>query len=84
MPAAIISAKGWIVIPAEFRRKYALMPGHEVAIVDYGGVLSVVPTPADPVAAGFGLLAGGKSLTKSLLEERRRDRRREETHRRRT
>jgi len=80
VPAATISAKGWIVIPAEFRRKYALAPGHRVAIVDYGGVLSVVPATANPIATGFGMLAGGKSLANALLEDRRRDRRREETH----
>jgi len=34
-----ISSKGWVVIPAELRKKYHLMPGTEVLIVDYGGVL---------------------------------------------
>jgi len=34
-----ISSKGWVVIPAELRKKYHLTPGTEVLIVDYGGVL---------------------------------------------
>ena len=38
MPSAIISAKGWIVIPAEYRKKHRLEPGTKVDIVDYGGV----------------------------------------------
>ena len=35
-----ISSKGWVVIPAELRRKYNLTPGAEVRVVDYGGVLA--------------------------------------------
>jgi AbrB family looped-hinge helix DNA binding protein len=34
--AVVISEKGWVVIPAELRRKYALKPGSTVQIVDYG------------------------------------------------
>jgi AbrB family looped-hinge helix DNA binding protein len=30
-----ISKKGWVVIPAELRKKYQLAPGTEVIIVDY-------------------------------------------------
>ena len=37
-----ISEKGWIVIPADLRRKYQLKPGDTVHIVDYGGVLSII------------------------------------------
>ena len=75
--ALVISEKGWVVIPAELRRKYALKPGSMVQIVDYGGVLALVPTLADPIKQAAGMLKGKRSLTQSLLAERRADRRRE-------
>jgi len=74
---AKVSAKGWIVIPAELRRKYHIEPGRNVRIVDYGGVLGLVPALEDPVRDGRGALAGSTSLTGALLEERRRERQRE-------
>ncbi|WKZ38366.1 MAG: AbrB/MazE/SpoVT family DNA-binding domain-containing protein [Anaerolineales bacterium] len=73
-----VSSKGWIVIPAELRKKYHLTPGTEVVIVDYGGVLSIIPATKDPIKAGRGLLKDLPSLTKDLLEERRKERKREE------
>lgn len=72
-----ISDKGWVVIPAELRKKYNLKPGDKVEIVDYGGVISIVPKVKDPIQYGYGMLKGGKSLTKALLEERAKDRARE-------
>ena len=75
--ALVISEKGWVVIPAELRRKYALKPGSTVQIVDYGGVLALVPTLDDPVKQAAGMLKGKKSLTQALLTERRAERRRE-------
>ena len=73
-----ISNKGWIVIPAELRKKYHLVPGTEVIVVDYGGVLAIVPALENPVQEGYGILKGGSSLTKALLKEHASDRRREE------
>ncbi len=72
-----ISNKGWVVIPAELRKKYSLKPGDRVEIVDYGGVISIVPRAKDPIKQGYGLLKGGKSLTKALLDERSKERTRE-------
>ena len=66
-----ISNKGWVVIPAELRKKYNLVPGTEVIIVDYGGVLSIVPAYRDPIKQGRGSLKGLPSLTKDLLQERK-------------
>jgi AbrB family looped-hinge helix DNA binding protein len=65
-----ISQKGWVVIPAELRRKYALTPGTQVVIVDYGGVLSIIPAKGAPIQQGRGLLKTLPSLTKDLLNER--------------
>jgi len=72
-----VSQKGWVVIPAHLRKRYAIQPGDEVAIVDYGGVLGIVPLPEDPVGAARGMLKGEPSLTDVLLEERAKERARE-------
>ncbi len=71
-----ISNKGWVVIPAELRKKYALNPGSEVTLVDYGGVLAIVPALKNPVKQAAGMLRGGTSLTKSLLDEHKKERER--------
>ncbi|MGE5376910.1 MAG: AbrB/MazE/SpoVT family DNA-binding domain-containing protein [Bacteroidota bacterium] len=65
-----ISNKGWVVIPAELRKKYNLLPGTEVIIVDYGGVLSIIPALKKPIKQGRGILKDLPPLTKDLLQER--------------
>jgi AbrB family looped-hinge helix DNA binding protein len=65
------------VIPADLRRKYDLKPGDEVHVVDYGGVLSLIPASEDPLEVAAGMLKGETSLTQALLEERKKDRDRE-------
>ena len=70
----VVSEKGWIVIPAPLRKKYNLRPGTEVHVVDYGGVLALVPKSPDPVRRGAGMLRGRSSLTRALLTEHRRER----------
>ncbi len=77
--ALTISNKGWVVIPAELRKKYHLTPGTEVVIVDYGGVLSIIPAMRNPIKQGRGLLKDLPSLTKDLLKERTQERKRETT-----
>ena len=69
-----VSNKGWVVIPAELRKKYGLEPGAKVRIVDYGGVLAIIPAMQEPVKQAAGMLKAGKKLTDSLLEEHRRER----------
>ncbi|MBI2939303.1 MAG: AbrB/MazE/SpoVT family DNA-binding domain-containing protein [Chloroflexi bacterium] len=80
MAAVKVSAKGWIVIPKELREKYGLTPGRQVEIVDYAGVLSIVPVSDDPIDALYGMFAdlGGPSWTEELLKERREEFEREE------
>ena len=68
MATARISQKGWVVIPAEYRRRYALKPGDTVRFVDYGGVLALVPPLRDAIEDARGMLPGA-SLTKALLAE---------------
>ncbi|MEK7328748.1 MAG: AbrB/MazE/SpoVT family DNA-binding domain-containing protein [Chloroflexota bacterium] len=77
MTIATVSSKGWIVIPADLRKKYDLRPGARIVLVDYGGVIAIVPARDNPVKEGVGLLKGGPSLTKALLKERAQERRRE-------
>ena len=78
MTVATISSKGWIVIPNELRKKYRLYAGDKVALVDYGGVLSIVPAMIDPVTEAAGLLKSERSLTRALLTERAKEKTREE------
>ena len=69
-----VSSKGWVVIPAELRKRYRLNPGAEVQIVDYGGVLVIIPVKGDAIDASAGLLAGGgRSLTQALLDDHRQE-----------
>lgn len=72
-----ISNKGWVVIPAEMRKKYNLTPGSEVMIVDYGGVLAIIPAFKNPVEKGYGILKGGASLTGALKKDREFEKKRE-------
>jgi len=72
-----LSQKGWIVIPATLREKYGLKPGAELRVVDYGGVMSIVPAVKDPVKRGAGMLKGKDSLTAEIVEERRQERERD-------
>jgi AbrB family looped-hinge helix DNA binding protein len=78
MAIVTISSKGWVVIPADLRRKYGLNAGAQVMVVDYGGVLTLVPAMADPIAGSAGMLRGGSSLVSALLREREQERLREE------
>jgi AbrB family looped-hinge helix DNA binding protein len=72
-----LSEKGWVVIPAAMRKKYGLKPGSNVQVVDYGGVLAIVPAFKNPVQDGAGMLKGGEALTQAVLEEHRKERERE-------
>lgn len=77
MSTATVSSKGWVVIPAGFRKKYRVEPGSRMEIVDYGGGMSLVPGMDDPVRSAQGMLKTRRSLTRALLRERARNRHRE-------
>ena len=72
-----LSEKGWVVIPAVLRKKYKLVPGANLQVVDYGGVLAIVQAFKNPIREGAGMLKGGKPLTQVVVEEHRQDRERE-------
>jgi len=73
MKASKLSEKGWVVIPNSIRKRYGLKKGDQVNIIDYGDIISIIPLSADPIKESAGLLKGGASLTKDLIEQRKRD-----------
>ncbi|HHB90952.1 MAG TPA: AbrB/MazE/SpoVT family DNA-binding domain-containing protein [Anaerolineae bacterium] len=80
MKTVVVSKKGWVVIPAEIRKKLNIQPGDKMMVIQEGDTIQLIPVPDDPIEWGRGLLKdeGGPSLVEALLEERRRDREREE------
>ena len=74
MEHVTVSTKGWVVIPARHRAKYGLAPGSRLRVIDYGGVLALVPVSGDPIRKARGMLKSGTSLTRTLLAEHRRER----------
>ncbi len=78
MSVAKVSQKGQIVIPNRLRKKYGIHPKSEVLITEVNGKIVIIPLLKDPIKEARGLLKGGGSLTKALLEERRKEREREE------
>lgn len=78
---ALVSTKGWIVIPKPLRDRYGLRKGSRVQVVDTGNALALVPVPDDPVGALHGMLEDRASLTDDLLAERARERSREDARR---
>ena len=73
MASVTVSQKGWVVIPAKLRRKYQITSGSRVLVVDYGGVLSLIPPLKQPVNEVMGIFKGGSSLTQALLDEHRKE-----------
>ena len=59
MPAATLTEKGQVVIPAEIRARHGLTPGTQVEFVDEGGVIRLLVrrrvARSEP-AAGYGLV----------------------------
>lgn len=59
MPAATLTAKGQIVIPAEIRARHQLTPGTQLEFVDEGGTIRLVVlrrVPPSDAAAGYGMI----------------------------
>lgn len=73
MNTSILSEKGWVVIPRELRERYGLKKGDRVHIIDYGGVISVVPASKAPLKDALGMLKGRTSLVKELAKSRSED-----------
>ena len=73
MPAVKTLAKGQIVIPAKLRKKYHIRPGTQLELLEYGGVIYLIPPVADPIKVAAGSLPRKPSLAKNLLRERKKD-----------
>lgn len=71
MPAAKVSVKGQVVIPAEIRRHHGILPGMIVQVVDSDDHIVIVPAAERPTTDFRGLLRGEDSLTAELLRERK-------------
>jgi AbrB family looped-hinge helix DNA binding protein len=66
-------SKGQIVIPAEIRKRYHIEPGTEMQIMEYGGIIYLIPPVPDSIKAACGILPLRPSLSEKLLKERRKD-----------
>jgi len=66
-------AKGQIVIPAAIRKRYRIEPGTRIQIMEYGGIIYLVPPVEDPIRAACGLLPSKPSLSQKLLRERKKE-----------
>ena len=64
-------AKGQIVIPAELRKRLHIRPGTEMQIMEYSGIIYLIPPVDDPINAACGLLPSKPSLSEKLLKERK-------------
>jgi AbrB family looped-hinge helix DNA binding protein len=66
-------AKGQVVIPAGLRKKFGIQPGTEMQIMEYGGIIYLIPPVDDPVRAACGALPAEPSLGDRLLRDRKKD-----------
>jgi AbrB family looped-hinge helix DNA binding protein len=73
MNTSTLSEKGWIVIPQDLRKRYGLKKGDRVHVIDYGGVISIVPASEAPLKNSLGMLKGKTTLVKELAKSRRQD-----------
>jgi AbrB family looped-hinge helix DNA binding protein len=67
-----VSTKGQFVIPSEMRTSLGIQPGTRISVTQEGSRIVLEPVSEELVDKTRGMLAGGPSLTKSLLRERRR------------
>ena len=66
-------SKGQIVIPAGIRKRYRIEPGSKLQIMEYGGIIYLVPPVEDPIRAACGLLPSKPSLSAKLLRGRKKE-----------
>lgn len=72
--ASTVTQKGQIVIPAKLRKKFGIRSGTKVAFIEEDERLLLQPLTADYIRSLRGILKGGRSPLKILLDERKRDR----------
>ena len=69
MSIVTVSQKGWVVIPVDLREKYHWKTGDRVKVVDYGGIISLIPILDNPEDEAAGAL---KMPERSLLRQLKR------------
>jgi AbrB family looped-hinge helix DNA binding protein len=78
MKTVTVSQKGWVVIPADLRKKYDLKSGSKVTFAEVEGGIQIIPIPDDPIAALTGMFKDAPELLQDLLDERRKETERDE------
>lgn len=73
--AVTVSSKGQLVIPASVRKRYHIVPGSRVEVLDIGQEIVLVPIPKHAFRASRGLLKGYS--VREFLRWRQQERRRE-------
>ena len=68
-----VTKRAQTAIPAAIRRRYGIKGGDLLEWIDEGGVIKVVPVPADPIRVLRGC-ARGEGLLERLLAARREER----------
>ena len=68
-----VSTKGQFVIPSEMRSALGSQPGTRICVTQEGSKIVLEPVSEELVDRTRGMLAGGPSLSKALLRERRRE-----------
>jgi AbrB family looped-hinge helix DNA binding protein len=63
-------SKGQIVIPSDIRKRHRIEPGTEMQIMEYGGIIYLIPPVQDPIKAACGILPLKPSLSERLRRER--------------
>ena len=56
MPKVTVSSKGWVVIPANLRKRYNIKPGSELEIEDQGNFMLIKPNFQTNADSLFGIL----------------------------
>lgn len=78
MTRVIASSKGQIVIPQEIRARHKIAKGTRIEILDFGGVITLIPIQDDPCKLLLGMFKAKKTVLEILNESRQEDRRHEE------
>jgi len=70
-----ITKRGQTVVPAEIRQLFHIQSNTKLEWMSDGGVIRVIPIPADPIKGARGM-AKGAGLMQAFREDRRRERKR--------
>lgn len=65
-------AKGQVVIPGTIRKKLHIRPGSRLKIMEYQGIIYLIPPARDAIQESAGWLPKAPDLVADLLSERRR------------